>query len=129
MLSSTRIRHLLSLHRTISPVLQLSSSLYTIDRYLTVKYNKPMSLSQRNDLSRSLERKSLHRDQFNALLYKNIQAPRPKESSLGRTSGIPTSRSKAKSSQGNYPDSESRKHSIDIAPITYDRTGSMAGWV
>lgn len=76
---------------------------YSFNRFSAVKYKYFMSLSQRNDLSRSLERKSLHRDQLNALLYKNIQAPKPKDSSLGRTSNVPSTRSKAKSSQGNYP--------------------------
>lgn len=87
-----------------------------------------MSLSQRNDLSRSLERKSLHRDQLNALLYKNVQIPKSKDPNLGRTSNIPSSRSKAKSSTGNYPEMEAKKNSVDIVPMVYDRSGSMAGW-
>lgn len=86
-----------------------------------------MSLSQRNDLSRSLERKSLHRDQLNALLYRNVPASKPKEPSLGRASNLPSSRSKAKSSTGHYAELEPKKHSIDMVAMPFDRAG-MSGW-
>ena len=88
-----------------------------------------MSTSNRNNPSRSLERKSLHRDHLNALLYKNIQAP-IKDPSLGASSRMtPSARSKVKSSQGSYREYKPKKQSIDVAPVVYDRSGSISAWV
>ena len=57
-----------------------------------------------------------------------MQPQKLKDSSFVRTPNVPSARSKAKSSQGYYPEFESKKNSIDVAPLLYDRTGSMSGW-